>query len=266
MDPSQDSLDMVAYMNMLNRNIPGVGNNPLTSATTTTTTTAPPPAKPTTTTTTHLTNKTTTLPTKPLTQNQRHAIDTLNAALKDALYVSEGEEPFQTVHITIGTGPGAGTASPQPSAAATATTATATATAPSTTTTSFPSEADFVTLLETAQLLTPSSSFSLQQAEDDDAKTCEKSSDLQSILNKSNPGSDKIAQALHDIFGYPSSPSPSPIAATTTVVNPDSNKKKNDKIMLYRVADPSSSTKVHIWVLGWIDGDLVGVHTISIES
>ncbi|KAF9154632.1 hypothetical protein BG015_000398, partial [Linnemannia schmuckeri] len=233
---SQDNNDDInaAYMNMLNRNIPGVGNNPLTPITTTTTTTTTRP--------THLTNKTidSTLTMSPVTENQRHAIDTLQAAVKDALYISEGEEPYQTVHISTTTG-----------------------TAPTsalTKTTSFPTEQEFATILHTTQLL-PSFQQLTQNEDEDEESICEKSSNLQSILNKSNPGSEKLAQALHDIFGFSSS---SNVSTTTTTAAVDTT--KNDKMVLYRVADPSSSTKVHVWVLGWIDGDLVGLHTISIES
>ncbi|KAF9134160.1 hypothetical protein BGW39_007898 [Mortierella sp. 14UC] len=245
-DNTNDDLNNV-YMNMLNRNIPGVGNNPITPSTTTTTTTAPAATA----TTTHLTNKNTanTLMNTAgtggsLTQKQRHAIDALTASLKDALFISEGEEPFQTVHISIGT-----------SGTTPATMDTTTASV-----TTFPTEQEFRTLLHTTHLL-PSFQSQHQQQEaqdgdddnDDDQDVCERSSDLGSILAKSNPGSDKIAQALHTHFEYPSSSS-----ATTAT--------KNDKVVLYRIADPVSSTRVHIWVLGWIDGDLIGLHTISIES
>ncbi|KAF8939062.1 hypothetical protein BGZ47_008330 [Haplosporangium gracile] len=227
----QDNNDDInaSYMNMLNRNIPGVGNNPLIPVTTTTR-----PA--------HLTNKITNsnLTMSPVTENQRRAIETLQTALKDAFYISEGEEPYQTVHISTITG----TAS----------------TTDLTKTTSFPTEQEFVTLLHTTQLL--SSFQQLTQNEDEDEEsTCEKSFDLQSILTKSNPGSEKLAQALHDVFGLSSS---SKVSTTTTTAAVDTT--KNDKMVLYRVADPSSSTKVHVWVLGWIDGDLIGLHTISIES
>ncbi|KAG0300812.1 hypothetical protein BGZ97_003069 [Linnemannia gamsii] len=240
MDPSQESYDGLntAYMNMLNRNIPGVGNNPLNTTTT----------KP-----THLTNKTkdttSATATTLLTQNQRHAIDTLQAAIKDAFYVSEGEEPYQTVHIT------------------TTTTTTTGATALKKTTTSFPTEQEFVTLLHATQLL-PSFQQQQQQVQEDEdeGNTCEKSSNLQSILNTSNPGSDKLAKALQDVFGYCSSSSSTEANTTTTATAAATTAPKDDKMVLYRVADPSSSTKVHIWVLGWIDNDLIGLHTISIES
>ncbi|KAG0060629.1 hypothetical protein BGZ89_012095 [Linnemannia elongata] len=229
-----------AYMNMLNRNIPGVGNNPLHPTSTTTT-------KPTTTTPTHLTNKSTnanlTSTTPSVTKNQQHAIDTLQAAIKNALYISEGEEPYQTVHIS------------------TTTTGTTGATAETVLTknTSFPTEQQFVHLLQTIQLL-PSFQQLVQTEDEDEGNTCEKSFNFQSILNKSNPGSDKLAQALHDVFGLPSNPEEM-TTTTNTTASPE-----NDKMVLYRVADPSSSTKVHVWVLGWIDGDLIGLHTISIES
>ncbi|KAF9299236.1 hypothetical protein BGZ88_012203 [Linnemannia elongata] len=204
-DNNNDDIN-AAYMNMLNRNIPGVGNNPLHPTSTTTT-------KPTTTASTHLTNKSTnanlTSTTPSVTKNQQHAIDTLQAAIKNALYISEGEEPYQTVHIS------------------TTTTGTTGATA---------------------------------ETDEEEGNTCEKSFNFQSILNKSNPGSDKLAQALHDVFGLPSDPEEM-TTTTNTTASPE-----NDKMVLYRVADPSSSTKVHVWVLGWIDGDLIGLHTISIES
>ncbi|KAG0372407.1 hypothetical protein BGX24_000298 [Mortierella sp. AD032] len=240
-----------AYMNMLNRNIPGVGNNPLVPSTTTNTTTGAT----TTISTTHLTNKNTTptsattaMSTTGLTQKQRHAIDTLQASLKDALFISEGEEPFQTVHISTATG-----------------TKGATTALTTTTTSSFPTEQEFRTLLHTTHLLPSFQSLQEAQDEDEDANnTCERSSDLHSVLSKSNPGSDKIAQALHTIFGN-SSLSSSP--ATATSASDNTNKRTtNDKVMLYRIADPSSFTRVHIWILGWIDGDLIGLHTVSIES
>ncbi|KAG0277467.1 hypothetical protein BGZ95_005899 [Linnemannia exigua] len=182
-----------------------------------------------------------------LTQKQRHAIDTLQASLKDALFISEGEEPFQTVHIsTTNTGTTGATVAPTTTAAA-----------------SFPTEQEFRTLLHTTDLLP--SFQSLQEAQDDQDEdsnnTCERSSDLHSILSKSNPGSDKIAQALHTIFGDSSS------SEVATAASDNNNKRKtNDKVMLYRIADPSSSTRVHIWILGWVDGDLIGLHTVSIES
>ncbi|KAF9909017.1 hypothetical protein EC991_009200 [Linnemannia zychae] len=257
--PTDDDLNN-AYMNMLNRNIPGVGNNPITPSTTTTTTTTTPAP-----TATHLTNKNTantlltntTATDSSLTQKQRDAIDTLKASLKDALFVSEGEEPFQTVHIST---------SASDTTKATATSTPTDTVAMTTTTTSLPTEQEFRTLLYSTHLLPSfqSQQHQLQESqdddndddnEDDDQDVCERSSDLGSILTNANPGSDKIAQALHTIFDYPLSSS----AATTTAA-------KDDKVMLYRITDPSSSTRVHIWVLGWIDGDLIGLHTISIES
>lgn len=228
-----------AYMNMLNRNIPGVGNNPLHPTSTTTTTTTKPA-------TTHLTNKSTNAnltSTSSVTKNQQHAIDTLQAAIKDAFYISEGEEPYQTVHISTAT---TGITGATPETALTKNT-------------SFPTEQEFVTLLQTTQLLPSFQQLTQTEDEDEDeGNFCEKSSNFQSILNKSNPGSDQLAQVLHDIFGLPFTPE---VTTTTTTSVPE-----NDKMVLYRVADPSSSTKVHIWVLGWIDGDLIGLHTISIES
>ncbi|KAK3831395.1 MAG: hypothetical protein JOS17DRAFT_745204 [Linnemannia elongata] len=234
-DNNNDDIN-AAYMNMLNRNIPGVGNNPLHPTSTTTTT------KPT---TTHLTNKSTNAnltSTSSVTKNQQHAIDTLQAAIKDALYISEGEEPYQTVHIST-------------------TTSGATPDTALTKNTSFPTEQEFVTLLQTTQLLPSFQQLTQTEDEDEDedeGNFCEKSSNFQSILNKSNPGSERLAQVLHDVFGLPSTQD---VTATTTTSVPE-----NDKMVLYRVADPSSSTKVHIWLLGWIDGDLIGLHTISIES
>ncbi|KAF9144075.1 hypothetical protein BGX30_013872 [Mortierella sp. GBA39] len=232
-DNNNDDIN-AAYMNMLNRNIPGVGNNPLRPTSTTIT-------KPT---TMHLSNKSTNAnltSTPSVTKNQQHAIDTLQAAIKDALYISEGEEPYQTVHISP------------------TTTGTAGATA-ATKNTSFPTEQEFVTLLQTSQLLPSFQQLTQTEDKDEDERnTCEKSSNFRSILNESNPGSDKLTQVLHDIFGLPSTPEV--MTATTVTAVPE-----NDKMVLYRVADPSSSTKVHIWILGWIDGDLIGLHTIAIES
>ncbi|KAF9544092.1 hypothetical protein EC957_012387 [Mortierella hygrophila] len=235
-DNNNDDIN-AAYMNMLNRNIPGVGNNPLHPTSTI--------AKPT---TMHLSNKSTNAnhtSTPSVTKNQQHAISTLQAAIKDALYISEGEEPYQTVHISPTTTTG---------------TAGAIAATALTKNTSFPTEQEFVTLLQTSQLLPSFQQLTETEDEDEDeGNTCEKSSNFRSVLNESNPGSDKLAQAFHDIFGLPSTPEV--MTATTITVVPE-----NDKMVLYRVADPSSSTKVHIWILGWIDGDLIGLHTIAIES
>jgi ATP-dependent exoDNAse (exonuclease V) beta subunit len=232
-----------AYMSMLNRNITGVGNNPITTATGLVTTT---------TTTTHLTNKNTTdtltnttATQGSLTQKQIYAIDILSASLKDALFISEGEEPFQTVHISTGTG------------------STTPATTTTVTATPLPTEQELRTLLHTTRLLPSFQSLQEQQQaqdpdndndDDDEQDVCERSSDLGSILTHTDPGSEKITRALNAVFDYPLSSS----AATTTT--------KNDKVMLYRITDPSSSTRVHIWILGWVDGDLIGLHTVSIES
>ncbi|KAG0075492.1 hypothetical protein BGZ93_004187, partial [Podila epicladia] len=86
MEPSQDSTD-AAYMSLLNRVIPGVGNTPLTTK---------PTTKPK---LNHITSMSASTSPSTLTATQQQAIKTLEGAVENALFVSEGEEPYATVHI-----------------------------------------------------------------------------------------------------------------------------------------------------------------------
>ncbi|KAF8941221.1 hypothetical protein BGZ58_001025 [Dissophora ornata] len=214
METNQDQND-AAYMSLLTRNIPGVGNTPLSSVT------SKPDFN-----LLHITNKRAeALSTTSMSDKQRDAIKTLEKARNDAFFVSEGDEPFQTVHIiptqseTVFI---SNPADPRP----------------------LPSEAEFLKLLKDAQIV--------DEDQDVADATCEKIFDLRAILNKSNPGADKIAKALHEVFDY------DPSASATS--------EGNRKVALYRVTLPYSSTRVHLWVLGWVDLHLLGLHTISIES
>ncbi|KAG0026480.1 hypothetical protein BGZ81_006321 [Podila clonocystis] len=207
MEPSQDPAD-VAYMSLLNRVIPGVGNTPLTTKSTT----KPQP--------THITSTSTTP--SSLTTTQQQAIKTLKGALENALFVSEGEEPYATVHIV-------------PTKISTA----------SSTHPALPSAPELLQILKDSGI-----SDDLDQGddvEDEDDATCERTTDLSAILAPTNPGHQDIDKALHSIFGYDSNSTSHPVA-------------------LYRISSPGSPTRVHLWVLGWIDHHLVGLHTISIES
>lgn len=203
MEPSQD-LD-AAYMSLLNRVIPGVGNTPLATK---------PSTKP----RQHITSASTTP--SPLTTSQQQALRTLEDALENALFVSEGEEPYATVHIVP--------------------TKTFASTAPA-----LPSAPELLQILKDTGI-----GEDLDQGDDDgedqDNTTCERTTDLKAILAPTNPGHQNIAKALHSIFGYDTASSTHPVA-------------------LYRVSPPSS-TRVHLWVLGWVDHHLLGFHTISIES
>ncbi|KAI1320171.1 hypothetical protein EDD11_001775 [Mortierella claussenii] len=200
----QDPND-AAYMSLLTRTIPGVGDTLSTTSASNTTV-----------------NLSKHQDQKNLTEKQWHAIKVLEEAQKDALYISEGEEPFQTVCIV-----------PEPSGTA------AGAARKEALSTPLPTGTELLQFLRNGHVLS--------EQEDMSNVTCEISSGLDMILNKSNPGADRIAKALQDIFQYDSSMEPSTVA-------------------LYRVALPSSPTKVHLWILGWIDGHLLGFHTISIES
>ncbi|KAF9998916.1 hypothetical protein BGZ80_006530 [Entomortierella chlamydospora] len=213
MDPARSSLD-AGYMAMLTRNIPGVGvgNAPLNSAV------SPP---------TILTNKNLTGAALTLTDKQRHAIGILDSATKDAIFVSEGDEPFQTVHLI-------------PKQSDTHLVANNTS-APS----PLPTASELLTLLKDAQLISAD--------DDDDEETpieYEQSFDLKAILSSSNPGAQNIADALQQIFQYDLS----------------HGNQTNPTVALYRVILPSSPTEVHLWILGWVDQHLLGFHTISIES
>ncbi|KAF9310204.1 hypothetical protein BG003_008832 [Podila horticola] len=209
MEPSQDPAD-AAYMSLLNRVIPGVGSMPLTTK---------PATKPT---PTHIASTSTLTTSSPLTATQQQAIKTLEDALENALFVSEGEEPYATVHI--------------------APTKTFTT---STTHPALPSAPELLQILKDTRI-----AEDLDQGdsvEDEDDATCERTMDLKAILAPTNPGHQDIAKALHSIFGYDS---------TST----------SHSVALYRISSPVSPTRVHLWVLGWVDHHLVGFHTISIES
>lgn len=213
MEPTLDSID-ASYMALLTRHIPGVGTNSNSSQQ------HPPSAA---SATAHFMS--------PLTDKQKDAIRILDGAHKDALFVSEGEEPFQTVHIA----PKRSIAQDTPTAAATDNAASQQP---------LPSETEFIRLLQEAQLI--------PYDDGDDHETfkviCERTKDLSSILNEFNTGRGNISKALHDLFGY------------------DATFEANNSVALYRVTLPSSTTRVHLWVLGWVDHHLLGLHTISIES
>ncbi|KAG0353566.1 hypothetical protein BG005_007153 [Podila minutissima] len=209
MEPSQDPTD-AAYMSLLNRVIPGVGNMPLTTKPTT----KPKPA--------HITSMSTSTSPSSLTTTQRQAIKTLEGALENALFVSEGEEPYAAVHIVPTTSFTASTTHP-----------------------ALPSAPELRQILKDTGI-----TDDLDQgddAEDEDDATCERTMDLKVILAPKNPGHEDIAKALRSIFGYDS---------TST----------SHSVALYRISSPASPTRVHLWVLGWVDHHLVGLHTISIES
>ncbi|KAF9976000.1 hypothetical protein BGZ75_000353, partial [Mortierella antarctica] len=95
--------------------------------------------------------------------------------------------------------------------------------------------------------------LSVEDDEDYASATCERSLDLHTILSSSNPGADKIAKALQDVFLQ----DPSASAAATSTP---------PAMALYRVTLPSSATRVHLWILGWVDDHLLGYHTVSIET
>ncbi|KAF9963148.1 hypothetical protein BGZ70_007604, partial [Mortierella alpina] len=104
---------------------------------------------------------------------------------------------------------------------------------------------EFLTILKNGRLL------SVEDDEDYDSATCERSFDLHTILSSSNPGADKIAKALKDVFLQ------DPAAAASST---------SPAMALYRVTLPSSATRVHLWILGWVDDHLQGYHTVSIET
>ncbi|KAG0056937.1 hypothetical protein BGZ83_002877 [Gryganskiella cystojenkinii] len=221
MEPERQNPDDIAYMNLLTREIPGVGGKPLTPAHRNGSAKEKISTK--------LASSSSTM-----TENQRSAIKTLETALEDALFVSEGEEPFETVHLI-------------PKKHSSAATATPVAHTP------LPTEKEFLTMVKEMRLITDDSE---DEADDTEDLTCARTCDLNSVLSSSNPGADKIARALRDIFHYHASKHTSK----------DQSAKESDKVLaLYRVS-VASSTKVHIWVLGWVDQHLIGFHTISIES
>lgn len=209
-------------MALLERNIPGVGMN----------SNQQPPSNAAA--TAHLANQDRSV--SPSTDKQRAAIRILERALKDALFVSEGEEPFQTVHIV-------------PKHSITEGTSTA-ALADNTTLEPLPTNVEFIQILQEAQLI-PADDDNNNHRGDTDVTpkiVCERTTDLSSVLNESNTGRDNIGKALHDVFGY------------------DATSTPNSNVALYRVTLPSSATRIHFWVLGWVDRHLVGLHTLSIES
>ncbi|KAG0258905.1 hypothetical protein BG011_002991 [Mortierella polycephala] len=198
MESTQDPND-AAYMAMLTRKIPGVGDTPLVPTSTATATAA----------------KTTAA----ATDHQRQAMEILERAITGSLFVSEGDEPFQVVHIV-----------PNGSSFSTAeTSSTDSSSLP------LPSESEFVRILKDTQLssLGTISQYDINSDNDEELTTCEKTSDLQSILRKSNPGADRIAKALQDIYHY------DPSSSTSSA-----------PVALYRVTLPSSSTRVHLWIVG----------------
>ncbi|KAI7820057.1 hypothetical protein BC939DRAFT_458821 [Gamsiella multidivaricata] len=219
MDPTQDSTD-AAYLSMLTRTIPGVGNTPY----------VPTASKPTSS-ISHITNKNTA--TNDLTAHSTHAIAILEHAQQDALFISEGEERFQTVDIFIPSNQSHAPSSLPSTTTTTVTTSSNTAARP------LPSESDLLSILKEAQLLPNESDIA-----------CEQTTDLHIILNQSNPGSDKIQSALLDLFHY----------------DPTASPTQHPTVALYRVILPSSPTRVHLWILGWVDQHLMGFHTISIET
>ncbi|KAF8968661.1 hypothetical protein BGZ46_010825 [Entomortierella lignicola] len=210
MDPDQSSAD-AAYMSLLTRKIPGVGNSPLDSTT---------PKLP-----TLLTNSSTKGLTSNLSHQQQTAINTLQDATKDALFVSEGEEQFQAVHII-------------PSHSDTPAAVTSSSATPSSP--PLPTSSELLKLLQDAHLIPT------DHNNDTDVQ-CEQSSNLNILLNNSYPGANHIAAALRDLFQ-------------------NDQGQLNPNLALYRVTLPSSPTRVHLWILGWIDHHLFGFHTISIES
>ncbi|KAF9909666.1 hypothetical protein BX616_011097 [Lobosporangium transversale] len=218
MEPTDNAND-AAYMSMLTRNIPGVGNTPLNFTPSKATTTA--------TITFNLNNF---IAVEALTDKQRSAIKILQEAQKDTLFVSEGEEPFQYVHIN-----------PKQRAAVTTINADNSSSQPP-----LPTGHEFLKLLETNQV-------SSDEQEITNA-VCEATPDLSTILNKANPGSHKIAKALEDVFHFNANK------------NGEIQSLKDPKVALYRVILPSSPTRVHLWTLGWVDNHLLGFYTISIES
>ncbi|KAF9952522.1 hypothetical protein BGZ72_006145 [Mortierella alpina] len=209
-----------AYMSMLTRNIPGVGNTPLTNQSA---------SKPTA--STLLTNTRTGDSHSKLTAKQTEATHALETAASGALFVSEGDEPFQLVHID-----------PRSSSSSSSASSVSSVTAGSH---SLPTDKEFLTILKDAHLL------AVNDDEDFDSASCERSFDLHTILNNANTGADKIAKALQDVFHQ----DPSAAASSTSPA-----------MALYKVILPSSETRVHLWILGWVDHHLLGYHTVSIET
>ncbi|KAF9402242.1 hypothetical protein BGZ94_004988, partial [Podila epigama] len=176
MDQDNNDPNNVAYMALLNRNIPGVGTTALNKATDQTRAAQKPQS--------HSVAQQGV--STSLTEKQRHAIQTLEKALENAPYVSEGEEPYETVHIV------------PPSKLQDAValhTETDTKVDP--------------TLPSATQLLQALKELSMIEDTDDgendldhDDAVCEQTFDLATILASSNPGHKEIATALHTIFGY----------------------------------------------------------------
>ncbi|KAF9575135.1 hypothetical protein EC968_004361 [Mortierella alpina] len=216
-----------AYLSMLTRNIPGVGNTPLNNQSASTPTTSA-----------LLTNNKPGLNTK-LTTKQTEATHALETAASGALFVSEGDEPFQLVHIDP---------HPTSSSSSSSSSLSSSTSKPVGTTASspaLPTETEFLSILKKGHLL------AVDDDDDFDSASCERSFDLQTILSSSNPGADKICKALQDVFLQ------DPLAAASSA---------SPALALYRVTLPSSETRVHLWILGWVDHHLLGYHTVSIET
>ncbi|GJJ73799.1 hypothetical protein EMPS_06157 [Entomortierella parvispora] len=210
MDQEQNK-DDIAYMSLLTRDIPGVGAKPLVAAKTNSQKKIDSNSSAST-----------------LSDNQRRAIKTLEVALEDAIFVSEGEEPFEIVHI------------PKEHAAT-----------PSSSSLPLPTEAEFLQLIEEMHLI----------SEDDDVEelSCERTFDLKQVLANTHPGAKKIEHALRDIFHYHA------IGSQHIATQTGDKEEEEGLLALYRVT-VASSTRVHIWVLGWVDQFLVGFHTEKSRS
>ncbi|KAF9999055.1 hypothetical protein BGZ65_005522 [Modicella reniformis] len=217
MEPTLDPSDS-AYMSLLTRNIPGVGTRNIPGVGN------PPRAA----TTAHISNDEASM--SSLTIKQKEATRALEEAQKVALFVSEGEEPFRTVHII-------------PRQSITQETLEATGITATTSQQPLPTEAEFIQLLREAQLITIDGDEMMPEIK------CERTTDLTAIQNNTYPDWNKIEKALCDLFGY----------GVSTA-------GENATVALYRVTLPSCMTKVHLWVVGWVDHHLLGLHTISIET
>jgi len=216
MDQEQ-SKDDIAYMSLLTRDVPGVGTKPLVATGTDNRQKIDPSS-----------------PASTLSDSQHRAIKTLEAALKDALFVSEGEESFETVHIVPKKHIATSSSNNLP----------------------LPTEAEFLQLAGEMHLISDD-----PEDQDDDAEdlSCERTFDLKSVLASTNPGADKIEHALRDIFHYHTT------GSQHTSTQTGEKGSKEGPLALYRVT-AASSTRVHVWVLGWVDQELIGFHTVSIES
>ncbi|KAG0326929.1 hypothetical protein BGZ99_008693 [Dissophora globulifera] len=104
-----------------------------------------------------------------------------------------------------------------------------------------PTAAELLAILRDAQLIND------EDAMDAD---CEKDPHLRDILEVPYPGAKELARTVCDLFNYDAT----------------SASKETSTVALYRVSLPSSPARIHIWILGWIDQHLIGLHTISIET